>query len=117
MSRPRAKKKQNKTLGAVTETENRSHRRCVCGSKQDKLPRDVPGGLEETPDGNSDSDRQTARRKFAQRTADCDNASHRRFLSRYRPAATRRRGVESFVGQREIAREYALTRAVKSGRF
>ena len=55
--------------------------------------------------------------KFAQETADCDSASHRRFPNRYTLAATRRREVKSSDDQRETGREYAPAHAAEFDRF
>src|SRR5882724_12633227 len=68
-----------KRLQVVIENARRIPRRCVCGSRQGMRLRGARGGLVETPDDNSGSDRGTARRKFVQETADCDSASRRRY--------------------------------------
>ena len=102
---------------AVIETADRIRRRCAYGNRQDRRLRGARGGLAETPDDNSDSDRQTARRRFAQETADCDSASHRRFPNRYKLAAIQRREVKSSDGRREIGREYAPAHAAGFDRF
>ena len=79
--------------------------------------RGARGEPAETPDDNSDSDRQTARRRFAPEMADCDNASRRRFPNRYKLAAIQCREVKSSDGRRETWREYAPAHAAKSDRF
>lgn len=104
-------------LRVLTEIADRSGRRYICGSRQDRRLHGAHGGLAETLDDNSDSDRRTARRKFARGREDCDSASRRRFPSLHKPAAIRRHEVESSAGQRETGREYAPAHAAKSDRF
>src|SRR6185312_15485471 len=113
----RSTRQVNGGVTAVIEIAGRIRHRRVCDNRRDRRLRGARGECAETLDDNSDNDRQTARRKFAQETADCDSAFRRRSLGQYKLAAIQLRELKSSDDRRETGREYAPARAAMSDRF